>query len=124
MVLPARIPARDSALLRYWINNVTQLEDGNTGFDLFVVDQDNLPIADEEIILVGNGNMPGQAEIKETFIVKTAENGRVSLNFGAGSVVSRFWYVGPAGKSGAEYEEIKIEPGRGKKITLSWADTR
>jgi phage tail sheath gpL-like len=89
-----------------------------TRIHLAVVDQDNLPAANEEIILVGNRNIPGQAEIKESFSVRTAENGQVALNFGAGSVVSRFWYAGAVDKNRAEYEEITIEPGSVKRVIV------
>ncbi len=118
MALPPRIPATDRAMLRYWITNSFQLQDDDTGIEITVVYQDNLPAVDEKIIFIGNFIFPGQQAIKETFIIRTDGTGKVTLNFKAGSVVSRFWYAGLAGNKREEYTKIAIEPGIIKRITI------
>lgn len=118
MALPPRIPAQDIVMLRYWIANTIHLQNGESGINVRVVNQENLAVAGEEIIMVGNYKPPDQQEIKESFTMKTDEAGQASLSFKAASVVSKLWYVGLNGDNIKDFEKIAIDQGIIKKITI------
>jgi len=42
--LPPPIPALDRNMLHYWISNTMQLQDGKTGIDITILNQDDLPV--------------------------------------------------------------------------------
>lgn len=118
MALPPRIPTQDLVILRYWIANTLQLQNGETGINVRVVNQENLAVAGEEIILVGNYNIPDQQEIKESFTIRMDENGQAMLSFKSGSVISKFWYIGLNGDNIKDFEKIAIDQRIVNKITI------
>jgi hypothetical protein len=118
MALPPRIPAQDIVVLHYWIANMLHLQNGESGINVRVVNQENLTVAGKEIILVGNYNPPDRQEIKESFTMKTDEVGQASLRFKTASVVSKFWYVGLNGDNIKDFEKIAVDQGIVKKIII------
>jgi hypothetical protein len=116
---PPRIPARDRALLRYWINHTLQVMEEGTGIEVQVSDSDGSPVEDAIVRLVGNYNSPERREVADQIAIKTDEEGTVLLYFPEYSVISSFWFAA-AEKDGArtDFEAVEVSKGKINKIRI------
>jgi hypothetical protein len=118
--LPPRIPERDRALIRYWINNVLQLMNDGTAIEVRVVDGRGRPVKDSMVQLIGNFNVPERAKVRDVIDIMTDVKGRAVLSFPELSVITSFWFISAVvdGKS-TGYRSLSVMPGKINKIELT-----
>ncbi len=90
---PPRIPAKDRAVLRYWISNAMQLMEDGTGIAIEVVDSSGTPVKGVVVRLVGNYNSRDVRAVADEIAIETAEDGIATLFFPKYSVVTSIWYI-------------------------------
>ncbi len=118
-ILPERIPARDILLLGFWINNAVQLMENGTGIEVEVVNEKGVPAGDVEVVLVGNYNSADRKDVKDRMLLRTNNEGSVSVSFPGQSVVTSIWYAGAA-KEGiiTAYKSLVVSPGDVTRVSL------
>lgn len=118
-------PARDRAFLRYWIDHAVQLQTGETGIEVRVEDPRGTPAQGAEVTFVGNFNNPSRTGVSDAETAGVDEQGRASLTFPSGSVVTSFWFV-KARKSQQEtdFVPLTIRDGETAKLTLTLTQPR
>jgi hypothetical protein len=118
--LPPKIPAKDRAILRYWIMHTVQLITNGTGIEVMVLDEKGIPLQDATVKYIGNFNKPSRPEVNDIFSSRTDESGKTVLHFPKLSVVTSFWYV-IAEHHGVQTELklLRLEPGELLNISVS-----
>lgn len=116
--LPAAIPAKDIALIRYWINNTLQINEPDTTIAVEVRNREGTALPGTKVVFIGNFNSPDQLEVQDSFSVTTDKDGKALLRFPENSVVSRYWFIGLTGTNKQDYSSFSIFPGRSNKYVL------
>jgi hypothetical protein len=116
---PPRIPARDRALLRYWINNSMQLMEDGTALEVEVVDSLGSPVGGAVVRLVGNYNSPEVRAVADEIALETGSGGFARLQFPKYSVVTALWYLSASrGGSGTGYQTAFLSEGKTTKARI------
>jgi hypothetical protein len=110
---PSRIPARDRAIIRYWISNSMQVMSEGTALEVEVVDPSGAPVGGAVVRLVGNYNSPDVRAVADEIAVETGSDGFARMQFPKYSVVTALWYLS-ASRGGSEsgYVTAVIEEGK------------
>lgn len=118
--LPKMIPAKDRALLRYWIAHTIQLQQEGTGIEVKVSDNSGAALPEAKLNFVGNFNNAKMDKIKDVIKLNTDSSGYAILSFPKNSIVSTFWYVSlEDGNKKRRFKSLVIRPGKKVNIQLS-----
>ena len=117
--LPPRIPEKDRALLRHWINNMEHIKTDDTGIEVYVVDQKGKPKKDTLVHLIGNMNSQEHTRVMDEIRMKTDTQGKASLHFPKWSVISSFWFVSVKSEGKVpKYNYLKVMPGKINRLKI------
>lgn len=116
---PPQIPAKDRALLRYWISNAMQVMEEGTGFEIEVLDPSGSPAEEAVVRLVGNYNSPEVRAVADEIAVETDKDGIARLSFPRYSVITTVWHMSARHKgSETGYVTAIVESGKTTRIRL------
>jgi hypothetical protein len=118
VTLPPRIPERDRALLRYWINNSLQLEK-DASIKVLVIDPEAGPAQGARVRLVGNFTNARRREVYDEMALVTDRRGEATLTLPAASVVSRFWFASASkGDRRTDFDYVAVTPGEEARLVI------
>jgi len=117
---PPRIPARDRALIRYWVTNSMQVMREGTGLEIEVSDPSGSPAGDAVVRLVGNYNSTDIMAVADEIAIRTDSDGVARMSFPRYSVITSVWHASAErGGSRSDYVAVVIHDGEATKVRIT-----